>query len=114
MKRKGSWFWEPIIERTHLFYQIRYHALSESYQVKNLNTLRSRNFQTRDAAVAALGEFRSVPFTEQELLDPEEEYEIYLRSSLIKENLPLPIRPLAYFNPAWNLSSDWSRWPLTP
>jgi hypothetical protein len=29
-----------------------------------------------------------------------------------RDALPLPLRPIAYIDPQWYLSSDWTLWPL--
>ena len=64
------------------------------------------------AAIAALGEIEDLWLLEQERLEPDENYLLKVKVSLDIEALPLPLRPVAYLKPSWDLSSGWSRWPL--
>lgn len=114
VRRKKAWFWEKEVEDRHFYQMIRYHALSETYQVHDLDKNKRTTFQTREAAIAALGELSRVVLVDADRLEPGVEYHVRVRASLDKENLPLPIRPLAYFNPSWNLSSGWTKWSLNP
>ncbi|MGD9299645.1 MAG: DUF4390 domain-containing protein, partial [Thiohalocapsa sp.] len=41
-------------------------------------------------------------------------YEVQIRVSLDIEELPLPLRPMAYLYPSWKQSSKWTKWPLEP
>lgn len=47
-------------------------------------------------------------------LDPEVAYQVHMKAELDIEELPLPLRPIAYLRPAWKLGSSWTKWPLTP
>ena len=44
--------------------------------------------------------------------DLDEEYLVRVDVKLDIEALPLPLRPVAYLKPSWDLTSGWSRWPL--
>ncbi|MEY3760764.1 MAG: hypothetical protein RIR39_2255, partial [Pseudomonadota bacterium] len=35
-----------------------------------------------------------------------------VKVSFDRDALPLPLRPIAYIDPQWYLSSDWTLWPL--
>jgi hypothetical protein len=69
---------------------------------------------TRDAALAALGEIQGLQLLDRARLDPEQAYEVQIRASLDIEELPLPLRPMAYLYPSWKHASKWTKWPLTP
>jgi hypothetical protein len=118
VQRELDWPWEKLwaekLVNRHLRYQIRYHALASLYQVKNLDSGTEVNFATREAAVRTLGEVFELPLLDNDRLEPGKKYEVRVRASLDIEALPLPLRPLAYISPAWNLSSPWETWPLTP
>ena len=40
------------------------------------------------------------------------QYVVAIKVSFDRDALPLPLRPLAYINPQWYLSSEWTLWPL--
>lgn len=113
VRRTTAWMWEDSQLDTQLRYVIRFKPLSESYEVYRLPGTSGPRFVTRDAAIRALGELDGIQLVNQSSLDPDEDYELQIKAFLDIEELPLPLRPLAYLMPAWKLSSGWSKWPLT-
>ncbi len=114
VRRKGAWIWESnLVERRRL-YTIRYQPLPELYQVAGLQEGTKQSFATRAAALVALGEVRDLPLLNKSRLEADESYLVRVKVSLDVEALPLPLRPVAYLKPSWDLSSGWSRWPLEP
>lgn len=114
VRDEGAWIWEADEAEYRLRDVIRYHALSGLYEVVNLDSDRRRNFVTRDAALAALGEINGLKLIKAKRLDPHESYRVELKAELDIEALPLPLRPLAYLSPSWKLSSGWLSWHLAP
>lgn len=112
--RKDGWFWEQNRVNLQLYRTLRFHALTQLYEVQDLERNHSQSFATRDIAIAALGEIHSLPVADQRQLSKQEHYVIKLRASLDIESLPLTLRPLAYLTSDWNLSSDWQIYALTP
>ena len=110
----GSWIWDNSLVDQRLRYRIRYKPLSERYLVSRLPGENGRTFVSRDAAVAALGEIKNLQLLNRDRLDPEGSYEVQIRVSLDIEELPLPLRPMAYLYPSWKQSSEWTKWPLQP
>ena len=109
-----AWIWEDSATDLQLRYAIRYKPLSERYEVYRLPGERGRSFVSRDAAISALGEIRDLQLVDRARLEPDTAYEVHLKFDLDIEELPLPLRPMAYLRPAWKLGSSWSKWPLTP
>ena len=107
-------FWEPSPFAQTLWFQIRYHALTELYRVVDMQTGDEQNFVTREAALHALGEMNNLPLVRLVQLIPGEEYQLRLRADLDIESLPLPLQPLAYLGRGWKLTTGWSQWPLQP
>jgi hypothetical protein len=114
VRRVGAWLWEDSRLDLQLRYAIRYKPLSERYEVYRLPGTEGRSFVSRDAAIRALGEITGLSLIGETSLEPDTEYEVQIRASLDIEELPLPLRPMAYLKPSWKLSSGWSKWPLTP
>jgi hypothetical protein len=114
VRRDHAWIWESDAAEYRLRHMIRYHALSGLYEVVDRDSGHRRNFVSRDAALTALGELVDLPLVKADLLEPGETYSVELRVDLDIEALPLPLRPLAYLSPSWNLSSGWTSWPLAP
>jgi len=114
VRRADGWIWENSLLDERLRYRIRYKPLSERYLVSQLPGENGETYITRDAALAALGELRGLDLISQRRLAPREDYEVHIRASLDIEELPLPLRPMAYLRPSWKQSSAWTKWPLTP
>ncbi|KAA6183858.1 DUF4390 domain-containing protein [Thiohalocapsa marina] len=114
VRPKGAWIWGESLVDQRLRYRIRYKPLSERYLVSRLPGESGRTYVTRDAAVAALGEIQELQLLDHDRLDPDRRYEVHIRAALDIEELPLPLRPMAYLYPAWKQSTEWTKWPLTP
>jgi hypothetical protein len=114
VRREAAWIWEDSAADIQLRYAIRYKPLSERYEVYRLPGREGRSFVGRDAAIAALGEIRNLHLVDANRLTPGEAYEVQIQVMLDIEELPLPLRPIAYLRPAWNLGSPWTKWPLSP
>jgi len=108
-----AWIWEDNLLDRRLRYAIRYKPLSERFVVGQLPGEGGRSFVTRNAAIAALGELKGLPLVDRTRLEADTDYEMQIKAELDIEQLPLPLRPMAYLRPSWQLSTGWSKWPLT-
>ncbi|MBN2886638.1 MAG: DUF4390 domain-containing protein [Chromatiaceae bacterium] len=114
VRRAGAWIWEDSLLDTQLRRTIRYKPLSERYEVSRLAERTERSFVSREAALRALGQIEDLDLFPAERLDAALDYEVQLKTELDIEELPLPLRPMAYLKPSWKLSSGWTKWPLNP
>lgn len=115
LRNSNAWVWDESLVDQRLRYTIRYKPLSERYMVTQLPGDEGRSYVTRDAAIAALGEIEGLQLVSVERLQEEDgPYEIQIKASLDIEELPLPLKPIAYLYPSWKLSSGWTKWPLEP
>ncbi len=109
--KKNTWFWDSVEIEQVLYRQLQYHALSESYQVKDVSADSQGNYRRLDDALRAAGNIQRLLLSGQ-ALDSRLNYEIRLRGSLDIESLPTPVRLIAYVSSAWDMSSRWYSWPL--
>lgn len=115
VERKRSWALPDVtIATLEQYYQINYHALSQSYLVRNLNSGALYSFPSQQEAISSLGELRDFPLLDANLIAPGERYEVEMRIVLDIDSLPSPLKLIAYVTPGWHLSSDWSAWSLNP
>ena len=114
VRPRDDWVWEESLVDARLRYRIQYKPLSDRYLVTRLPGETGRTYVTRDAAVAALGEIKDLQLLDRNRLEPDVPYEVQIRASLDIEELPLPLRPMAYLYPSWKQSSKWTKWPLEP
>jgi hypothetical protein len=107
-----EWLWDKTEWKTTLSYQIRYLALSKSYELMNESSGSLRSFSSRRAAINALGRIRGMPVAKSYCPSANQQCELLIRVTLNREGLPLPLRVVAYMSLDWYLSSGWKRWPL--
>lgn len=93
-------------------YRLEYHALTERYIVTNLNSGDESTFGGLSAALNRIGNIERLPVIDRALLDPERGHDIRIRAVLDTEQLPGPLRLLAFWRRDWSLGSEWYRWPL--
>jgi len=106
-----TWLWDSVVIESTERRSLQYHALSESYQVKDLNAGTQGNYRRLDDALQAAGKIKNMLLTDQPL-DQRYDYSIRLRGSLDVESLPTPVRLIAYISSDWNMVSKWYKWQL--
>lgn len=106
--RQPGRLWDSVVYRQKQPFSLRFHALLNQYEVKAMG--RTEMFLTLNAALG----FMATPQLSLEglALQPDKPYVLAVKSQLKREALPVPLRPFAYLNPQWNLSSDWTLWPI--
>jgi hypothetical protein len=106
-------FWlNETVATLEQHYQITYHALSERYLVRNLNSGEQTAYATLDAALESLAAIRGLPVLDVALIDPEERYEFSLRATLDARTLPETLRWVLFWKDDWRQRSVWYTWPL--
>lgn len=93
-------------------YQLEYHALSERYIVRNLNSGDQASYATLFSALNVLGKVDRLPLIDATLLDSDARYDIRIRAVLDTQQLPGPLHLLAFWRRDWSIASDWYRWRL--
>jgi hypothetical protein len=106
-----TWLWDSVDIELSQYHQLQYHALSNSYLVKNIAAGTQGNYRRLEDALRAAGVIENLKLADQ-TLDPDLNYEIRLRGSLDIESLPTPVRLIAYVSSAWDMVSKWYSWPL--
>ena len=104
--------WNKRVARLTARNELRIHALSGKYLVKNLSSDVTVSYPTLNEAILALGNLQNIPILDSHLLDESKHYQLNLRARLDIEALPSPLRPVAYLSSLWRRSSEWYTWPL--
>lgn len=108
-----DYFWDQTLINTGIRYRIQYHALLNMYRVRNEGNGNVHNFSTLSAALDQMSTIRDYRVLDKASYVPGKRYAVGIKVTLDRDALPLPLRPVAYTNPQWYLSSDWTLWPLT-
>ncbi len=114
VQRKRRWWVNETVATLEQRYQLTYHAFSDQYLVRNLNSNALYTFPSLGLAIDAIGTLNAYPLLDARFVDANDQYKVDLRTELDIEALPAPLRPIAYLTPAWRLSSDWYECSLTP
>ena len=106
------YLWENVLAVLEQRYQIQYHALSDKYLLRNLNSGSQSTFTSLADALASLSDVGDIPIIDAHLLDPGQHYMVRVRSRLDIDALPVPLRLEAYVSSDWWLTSGWYSWDL--
>lgn len=104
---KNGWLWSRVEERASERHRLRYHVLSGRYLVDGGDEL----LETFTTVTDAL-EFINGAAATFNAPARNSAYTVAVRSRIDINELPAPLRPTALFSPQWQLSSDWSQWPI--
>jgi hypothetical protein len=107
-----AWLWDTTVAHLAQRYQIRFHALSRQFIVRNLNSGVQRTYATYRAAIRQIDEVRDLPVIDASLLASDAEYKIRIRAVLDIDDFPGPLQLIGSLFSGWALSSDWYQWVL--
>jgi hypothetical protein len=93
-------------------FELSYHALSQRYLLRNLNTGAQRDFGSLDLAIAELTEVQALPVLDAEYLEEGRPYEVRMRAVLDMSTVPDALQWMLFWVDDWSAESDWYRWPL--
>lgn len=111
---RNGLLWSDTVFKHRNGQVLRYHSLSDRYVVENLNVETIDTFGSVTEALQSMGVFRSLVFSLPETVEAESpDYSLIVRSRLDINELPAALRPMAFFSPSWQLSSDWTSWQIT-
>ncbi len=106
--------WNKTLVSKKYCYIIRYHALLNSYSVSHENMAKNKHFHSLEAALARMSNIRQLNIIKVSKIEKNNAYQLAIKLQLDREALPLPLRPVAYLNSNWDLSSHWYIWKLRP
>jgi len=95
-------------------YEVSYHALSQRYLVKNLNTGEQQDFGSLQAALDRVGELHGLPVIDATLVSDGPVYEGRIRAVLEMNTAPDVLGWLLFWTDDWSAESDWKTWTLRP
>ena len=95
-------------------YELSYHALSQRYLVRNLNSGEQQDFGTLQAAMDRLSEIRGLPFIDATLVDPGQKYEGRVRAVVDLNSGSQALSWILFWTDDWSVTSEWYEWPLLP
>jgi hypothetical protein len=95
-------------------YEINYHALSQRYLLRNLNTSEQFDFGSLDAALDRVSQIRALPVIDANLLPAGPSYAVRVRAVLDIGGTPAALKWLLFWTEDWHTTSRWYSWTLRP
>ena len=106
-------FWlDDTVATLEQHYELVYHALSERFLVRNLNSGEQTSWPSLEDAVESVQVVDRLPILDQSLVLPDFRYEVSLRGRLDVRNLPEALRIVLFWVDDWRQQTDWYTWPL--
>ncbi len=112
VQQHRDYLWNKKLLDKEIRYRIQYHALLNMYRVRDESSDVVDNFSTLSAALHAMSTIRNIPIMDKAEVASDTDYSVGVKVRFERDALPLPLRPIAYINPQWYLSSDWYLWSL--
>ena len=95
-------------------FELGYHALSQRYLVRNLNTGEQQDYGSLSAALDGLSSVRGLPLIDASLLEQGVPYAVRVRAVLTLRSAPDTLSWLLFWTDDWSASSEWYEWTHRP
>ncbi len=109
--RQPGVLWDSVIFKRKLAYSLQFHALLNQYAVQSPYD-HSEMFLTLSAALNYMASVHDNSPIPANLLQAGKPYILAVQTQFNREFLPIPLRPVAYLDHRWFLSSTWHTWPI--
>ena len=106
-----GWLRDANIYRQKLAYILRFNALLNQYEVQNPRG-EEEMFLSMNAAFNYMSTLPAAPTIDKQLFKSNHAYQLAVKTEFNREFLPVPLRPFAYLDNQWFLSSAWFICPI--
>ena len=114
LSRSRSYWMDKGIASLVQTYELSYHALSQRWLVRNLNTGEQQDFGTFGAAVDRLSTVRGLPAFDADLVQPGRSYVVGVRAVVDLGSSSEALSWILFWTDDWSADSEWYEWPLRP
>ena len=111
LNRLRLW-WDPVEFSASRRSQLTYYPLTDRYVVRHIDSGVREDFVTLAGALEFIGRVDVLRVVDAALLDEDRRYDVRVRAVLDKDDLPGPLRLLAFWRRDWSIASDWLQWRL--
>ncbi|MEO7387221.1 MAG: DUF4390 domain-containing protein [Gammaproteobacteria bacterium] len=112
LTKDRRWWPDEDVASLRQDFELSWQPLSRAYLVRNKNSGDQHAHTTLFAALNDLGRITALPLIDAALIEDGEDYEVSLRAALDQQQLPGPLRMLAFWDDDFTLESEWYRWDL--
>lgn len=114
LSRSRSYWMDKGIASLVQTYELSYHALSQRWLVRNLNTGEQQDFGTFGAAVDRLSTVRGLPAFDADLVQSGRSYVVGVRAVVDLGSSSEALSWILFWTDDWSADSEWYEWPLRP
>jgi hypothetical protein len=110
VRRQRSYWPDVTVATLEQEYELVYHALSERYLVRNLNSGEQSSYPTLEAALDGLRVISNLPILDESLVEINRRHEISIRASIDVHTMPDALRFVIFWADDWRQRSEWYTW----
>jgi hypothetical protein len=110
MERVRRYLPDPDVATLVQGYELSYHALSQRYLLRSLNTSEQQDFGGLAAALDRLSSVRGLPIIDAAMLEPGPAYTVRVRAVLTLRSAPDTLSWLLFWTDDWSATSEWYEW----
>jgi hypothetical protein len=110
VRRQRSYWLDETVATLDQSYELVFHALSERYLVRNVNSGEQASYPTLDAALDALRVISNLPILDEALVEPKSRHEVSVRASLDVRTMPDTLRFILFWSDDWRQRTEWYTW----
>jgi hypothetical protein len=110
VKRQRNYWLDYGVATLEQRYELVYHALSERYLVRNVNSGDQSSFPTLEAALDELRVISNLPLLDKALVERGLRHEVSVRASLDVQTMPDALRFVLFWADDWRQRSEWYTW----
>ena len=110
MERVRRYLPDPDVATLVQGYELSYHALSQRYLLRSLNTGEQQDFGGLAAALDRLSSVRGLPIIDAAMLEPGPAYTVRVRAVLTLRSAPDTLSWLLFWTDDWSATSEWYEW----
>jgi len=110
MERVRRYLPDPDVATLVQGYELSYHALSQRYLLRSLNTGEQQDFGGLAAALDRLSSVRNLPIIDAAMLEPGPAYAVRVRAVLTLRSAPDTLSWLLFWTDDWSATSEWYAW----
>jgi hypothetical protein len=114
LHRSRRYWLDETVATLQQRYELVFHALSERFLVRNVNSGEQSSYATLEAALDSLRVLSNLPILDQSVFIPDARHELGLRAHLDVRTMPDALRFIVFWARDWRQSSDWYTWAPVP
>ena len=112
VKLKRKWFRDKLYKQDTVKFKLGHRPLSDVYIVTNVRKFERRQFDTLENALKYLGTIDHYFLLSNENINDEQNLTGLLKAKVNVDNLPPPLKPIAFISNKWQLDSQWRQWTI--